>query len=83
MHELMGMVKLFALEFAPSGWLPCDGRKLDVKTYEALFQVLGTTYGGDGKDNFALPDLRSKQPGLSARYCIFADTGGSTEWAAR
>jgi microcystin-dependent protein len=57
---MIGMVRLFAGNFAPAGWLPADGRLLDVDEYETLFQVIGTTYGGDGTTNFALPDLRGR-----------------------
>jgi microcystin-dependent protein len=45
---------------APQGWMPCDGRLLDIPSYDALFALLGTTYGGDGQDTFALPDVRGR-----------------------
>lgn len=62
MEELIGIIKLFAGNFAPHGWLICDGRLLNITQNAALFSIIGTTYGGDGKTTFALPDLRSRVP---------------------
>lgn len=62
MEEYMGIIKLFAGNFAPKGWLMCDGSTLPVSSYSALFSLLGTTYGGDGIRTFKLPDLRSRVP---------------------
>lgn len=56
----IGEIKMFAGNFAPSGWLICDGSTLPIQGNEVLFALLGTTYGGDGRTNFALPDLREK-----------------------
>lgn len=60
MDEFIGIVKLFAGSFAPRGWAFCDGSLLNVAQNAALFSILGTTYGGNGTTNFALPDLRSR-----------------------
>lgn len=60
MEELIGIIKLFAGNFAPHGWLICDGRLLNITQNAALFSIIGTTYGGDGRTTFALPDLRSR-----------------------
>jgi microcystin-dependent protein len=57
---LTGEIKLFAGSFEPDGWAFCNGQLLDIKEYEALYKQIGTTYGGDGKINFALPDLRGR-----------------------
>ncbi|EJL67999.1 phage tail protein [Chryseobacterium populi] len=57
MDEYMGIVKLFAGNFAPRGWMFCDGRLLSIAQNSALFSLLGTTYGGDGITTFALPNL--------------------------
>ena len=57
-----GEIRMFAGNFAPVGWLTCDGSLLSIQQYESLFQVIGTTYGGDGQDTFALPDLRGRIP---------------------
>lgn len=58
----IGEVRLFAGNFAPAGWAFCDGQLLSISQYAALFSLLGTTYGGDGQQNFALPDLRGRAP---------------------
>jgi microcystin-dependent protein len=51
---------LFGFNYAPQGWLPCDGRALAIAEYDVLFALLGTTYGGDGQNTFNLPDLRGR-----------------------
>jgi microcystin-dependent protein len=61
-YPYIGEIRLFAGNFAPAGWAPCDGRLLAVDDYEALFALIGTTYGGDGQATFALPDLRGRVP---------------------
>ena len=58
----VGEIRLFAGNFAPVGWALCDGSLLSTSQYQALFSLLGTTYGGDGQSNFALPDLRGRVP---------------------
>jgi microcystin-dependent protein len=70
----LGEVRLFAGNFAPVGWHLCDGMLLAIAENDALFNLIGTTYGGDGISTFAVPDLRSRVPvgqgngpGLSAR----------------
>ena len=62
MEEFIGIVKLFAGNFAPLGWQFCDGRLLPISQYPAVFAILGTNYGGDGVTSFGLPDLRSRVP---------------------
>ncbi|MCF2218723.1 tail fiber protein [Chryseobacterium sp. PS-8] len=62
MEELMGTIKLFAGNFAPHGYAFCHGQLLPINQNQALFSILGTTYGGDGKTTFALPDLRGRVP---------------------
>lgn len=56
----VGAITVFAGNFAPVGWFPCDGRLLPISEYEVLFNLIGTTYGGDGQSTFALPDLSSR-----------------------
>lgn len=56
----MGIVKLFAGNFAPRGWMFCDGSLLKISTNSALFSILGTIYGGDGVNTFALPNLKGR-----------------------
>lgn len=58
----LGELKLFGLGFAPRGWALCNGQLLPINQNQALFALLGTTYGGDGRVNFALPDLRGRTP---------------------
>ncbi len=62
MDPFIGEVILFAGNFAPKGWAFCDGQLLPIAQYQALFSILGTTYGGDGVTTFALPDLRGRVP---------------------
>ncbi|MGK6341964.1 phage tail protein [Chryseobacterium sp. DT-3] len=60
MEEYIGIVKLFAGNFAPRGWMFCDGSLLRISTNSALFSILGTIYGGDGVTTFALPNLKGR-----------------------
>ena len=55
--QFLGSVQPFAFGFAPQGWAPCNGQLLPITQNTALYNVLGTTYGGDGKTTFALPNL--------------------------
>jgi microcystin-dependent protein len=75
-------IRIFPFNFAPKGWARCDGQLLPLSQNTALFSLLGTTYGGDGKSNFALPDLQGRAPmhpgqgpGLSLHD--LGETGGS------
>jgi microcystin-dependent protein len=75
-------IRIFPFNFAPRGWAWCDGQLLPISQNTALFSLLGTTYGGDGKSNFALPDLQGRAPmhpgqgpGLSLHD--LGETGGS------
>ncbi|QBQ43091.1 phage tail protein [Sphingobacterium psychroaquaticum] len=58
----MGEICLFPYAFAPKGWAPCNGQILNISTNTALFSLLGTMYGGDGRTTFGLPDLRGRVP---------------------
>jgi microcystin-dependent protein len=62
MEAYIGQIILFAGNFAPKNWAFCDGRLLPISQNTALFSLLGTTYGGDGRSTFALPDLRGRAP---------------------
>lgn len=80
-QPFVGEIRMFGGNFAPSGWMFCEGQLLPISENETLFQLIGTTYGGDGQQTFALPDLRGRGPihfgqgpGLSA-YTL-AQTGG-------
>lgn len=70
----IGEIRMFAGNFAPRGWAFCDGQLLGISQHAALFSILGTTYGGDGRTTFSLPELRGRSPihagsgpGLSSR----------------
>ena len=58
----LGEIRIFAFDFAPSGWAMCNGQLLPISQNTALFSLLGTTYGGDGQNNFALPNLQGRFP---------------------
>jgi len=58
----VGEIRIFAGNFAPEGWAFCAGQLLAISQYPQLYQLIGTTYGGDGSQTFALPDLRSRVP---------------------
>src|SRR5712664_3387823 len=77
----MSEIKLISWNFAPKGWAFCNGQFLPINQNQALFSLLGTTYGGNGQTTFALPDLRGRVPihggsgpGLPDR--VLGDTGG-------
>src|SRR6201991_3079589 len=67
---------MFAGNFAPAGWMFCDGQLLPISEYEMLFNLIGTTYGGDGQSTFALPDLRGRVPIHQGNSFTLAETGG-------
>ncbi len=75
----VGEIRMFAGNFAPVGWLFCEGQQLPIAENETLFQLIGTTYGGDGQSTFALPDLRGRIPVHQGNGVILAETGGAEE----
>jgi microcystin-dependent protein len=62
MDQYVGEIRLFAGNYTPVEWAPCDGRLLKISEYETLYTLIGTTYGGDGQTTFGLPDLRGRLP---------------------
>lgn len=77
----VGEIRMFGGNFAPAGWMFCDGSLLPISENETLFNLIGTTYGGDGQSTFALPDLRGRLPihmgtGPDGTNYILAETGG-------
>jgi len=79
----VGEIRIFGFNFAPRGWAFCDGQLLPISQNTALFSLLGTFYGGDGKSTFALPDMQGNAPvgagdgpGLSPRF--LGETAGSS-----
>ena len=84
MTPYLGQIQAFGFNFEPRGWARCDGQLLAISSNEALFSLLGTFYGGDGRTTFGLPDLRGRLPmhmgqgpGLSNRR--MGQKGGATE----
>src|SRR5215469_9931089 len=77
----VGEVRMFAGNFAPAGWMFCEGQLLPISEYETLFNLIGTTYGGDGQSTFALPDLRGRLPMHQGNGFTLAETGGVEEVA--
>jgi microcystin-dependent protein len=75
----VGEIRMFAGNFAPAGWMFCEGQLLPISENEILFQLIGTTYGGDGQSTFALPDLRGRIPLHQGNGFILAETGGAEE----
>lgn len=71
-EPMLGEVILFAGTFAPRGWEKCEGQQLSIAQYEALFALLGTNYGGDGRTTFALPKIEGPVKGM---HYIIATTG--------
>lgn len=82
MDSYVGQIMLFPSTREIENWLPCDGRQLPISGNEALYALIGLTYGGDGRTNFAIPDLRGRVPvcqghGISLTDRIIGQTGGA------
>src|SRR5215213_7855913 len=75
----VGEIRLFAGNFAPSGWMFCAGQLVPISENDALFTLIGTTYGGDGQETFALPDLRGRLPLHQGGAFILGQSGGVEE----
>ena len=75
----VGEIRMFAGNFAPAGWMFCAGQLLPISENETLFQLIGTTYGGDGQSTFALPDLRGRLPIHQGSGYVLAQTGGAEQ----
>ena len=75
----IGEIRIFAGNFAPNGWMFCEGQLLPISENDALFTLIGTTYGGDGQETFALPDLRGRLPVHQGNGKVLAETGGAEE----
>jgi microcystin-dependent protein len=73
----VGEIRMFAGNFPPAGWMFCEGQLLPISENEILFQLIGTTYGGDGQETFALPDLRGRLPIHQGGGFTMAETGGA------
>jgi microcystin-dependent protein len=80
----VGEIRMFGGSFAPVGWMFCDGQQLPISENETLFQLIGTTYGGDGEETFNLPNLQSRVPihqgvGPSGTTYVLAEAAGVEE----
>lgn len=72
----IGEIRMFAGNFPPNGWMFCEGQLLPISENDTLFTLIGTTYGGDGQETFALPDLRGRAPLHQGNGFIQGETGG-------
>ena len=81
-NAYVGEIRMFGGSFAPAGWMTCDGQLLPISEYETLFNLIGTTYGGDGQSTFALPNLAARVPIHTGNNGVttygLADNGGVT-----
>lgn len=75
----VGEIRIFAGNFAPQGWMFCDGQLLPISEFDTLFNLIGTTYGGDGQSTFALPDLRGRVPIHQGNGFTLAENGGAEQ----
>jgi microcystin-dependent protein len=75
----VGEIRMFAGNFAPAGWMFCEGQLLPISENETLFQLIGTTYGGDGESTFGLPDLRGRIPIHQGNGFQLAEAAGTEE----
>ena len=77
-EPFIGEIKLMSFQFAPNGWAQCNGQLLPINQNQALFSLLGTTYGGNGQTNFALPNLRGRLPIHMGNGHTLGEAAGST-----
>lgn len=75
-QPFIGEVRMFAGNFAPVGWMFCDGQTIPISENETLFALIGTTYGGDGEETFKLPDLRGRLPLHQNNSFTLGESGG-------
>jgi microcystin-dependent protein len=73
----VGEIRMFAGNFAPAGWMFCSGQLLPISEYDVLFNLIGTTYGGDGQSTFALPDLQGRLAVHQGNGFTLAQSGGA------
>lgn len=75
-QPFIGEIRMFAGSFAPAGWAMCSGQLMPISENDALFTLLGTTYGGDGQETFGIPDLRGRVPVHLGSGLVLGETGG-------
>ena len=73
----LGEIRMFAFNYAPKGWVMCNGQTLPINQYQALFSILGTTYGGNGTNNFQLPNLQGAVGVHQGNGTVLGQVGGS------
>jgi microcystin-dependent protein len=78
-NPFVGEIRMGGWNFAPQGWGLCNGQLLSISQFEALFTLLGTTYGGDGQTTFGLPDLRGRVPVHQGPQSVMGQLSGSEE----
>src|SRR5262249_2513414 len=77
-EPFLGEIKIISWNFPPKGWTFCNGQLLPINQNQALFSILGTTYGGDGRTNFALPNLQGRMPVHVGDGIVLGERGGDT-----
>src|SRR5579859_7999941 len=77
-EPFLGEIKIISWNFPPKGWTFCNGQLLPINQNQALFSILGTTYGGDGRVNFALPNLQGRTPVHVGNGIVLGELGGET-----
>lgn len=70
MDPILSQIQLFPFTFAMEGWMKCEGQTLNIMQYQALYSLIGITYGGDGRTTFKVPDLRGAEPLPGMAYYI-------------
>lgn len=75
-EPFLSEIRIFSFNYAPQGWARCDGQLLPINQNQGLFSLLGTTYGGNGQTNFALPDLRGRTPAHEGSGLSLGQAGG-------
>src|SRR5690242_513541 len=77
-EPFLGEIKIISWNFPPKGWTFCNGQLLPINQNQALFSILGTTYGGDGRVNFGLPNLQGRMPVHVGNGIVLGELGGET-----
>jgi microcystin-dependent protein len=75
-EPFLGEVRIFSFSFAPQGWAQCNGQLIPINQNQALFALLGTTFGGNGTTNFALPEIRGRVPNHAGNGLVLGQRGG-------
>jgi microcystin-dependent protein len=78
-NPFIGEIRMFGGNFAPAGWAFCNGQIMPISENDTLFNLIGTTYGGDGQETFALPNLQSRVPMHQGNGSILAETSGQEQ----